>query len=193
MKAEFLAGAVALEQMPTDGVPEVAFIGRSNVGKSTLLNRLTKRKQLARTSGTPGRTQEINFFDVFQGSNKEPDLRLVDLPGFGYAKISKEKREKIGKLIVEYLQHREELAVVCLLNDSRRQPETEEQELRELVFNRGGTVLVVVTKMDKLKQKTRHKQLKMISKSYGLEVSDLVLTGERNDIAELWERINHLT
>jgi len=183
-------GVTDFSRMPEEGLPEVAMVGRSNVGKSTLINRLTGRKNLAKTSNTPGRTQEINFFKIaLFGEGGERTLLLSDLPGFGYAKFSKEKRENLNQLTVQYLRDREELKVVCLLNDSRRKPERDEIALQELLYSVGVHLLVVVTKFDKLKQKEKHKNLKAISEGYGLESSDLIVSGEKDPGAALWERV----
>ena len=190
LDAVFKKGAHNLGQMPEEGLPEVAFVGRSNTGKSTLLNRITGRKGLARTSGTPGRTQEINFFDVrVRVEGNDQSLYCVDLPGFGYGKFSKGKREAMGRLTVDYISGREELSLVCLLNDSKRKPERDELALRDMAATYGIPVLVVVTKIDRLNQKEKNKQLKLIAAAYGLEPSDLAVTGEKTPGHKLWDRI----
>lgn len=188
--AQFLTAADSARRLPNLSLPEVAIAGRSNVGKSTLINKLTGRRKLARTSATPGRTQQINAFKVTISVGKsEQDLALIDLPGFGYAKLSRAKRAKLGDLIVDYLKDREQLKVVCLLNDCRRQPEIEELELRDLCFEAGVHVLVVITKIDKLKLSERGGARAKIAKAYNLEASDLEISGNNIGAEVLWERV----
>ena len=188
-QAEFVFGSTNIENLPETGFPEVAFLGRSNVGKSTLINRLTKRKKLAHTSSTPGRTQELNFFHLNLTDKRISDLLLVDLPGFGFAKFSKEKRERLNKLTVDYITSREELACVCLLNDSRRTPKGDELAIQELCFNQHVPFLLVLTKVDKLKSSEKVKQIRKVTSVYGLQESDCLLTGEKLPVKETWERI----
>jgi len=189
--AEFVAGADSLKALPSLRLPEIAFIGRSNVGKSTLINRITRRKALARTSSTPGRTQEINLFQTrLTGHNiASQEVVLVDLPGFGYAKFSKAKRETLSKLTVEYIHSREELQVVCLLNDCRRMPEAEELAIRDLAFKSDRLLIVVRTKLDKIKKNQRKEQIEKVATGYHLMVDDLVLEGEKLGPSKLLERI----
>ncbi|MBN8550527.1 MAG: ribosome biogenesis GTP-binding protein YsxC, partial [Deltaproteobacteria bacterium] len=146
--AAFVAGAVDLSGLPESSAPEVAFIGRSNVGKSTLLNRLAQQDKLARTSATPGRTQQLNIFAlrVINPADKSKyDLHLIDLPGFGYAKFSKEMRESLSGLTVEYISSRPQLQVVCLLADCRRDPAEDELAVRDLALRSGRSLPVIVT------------------------------------------------
>ena len=189
--AKFVFGAHHLGDLPLDGYPEIAFIGRSNVGKSSFLNRTLKRKALARTSSTPGHTQQLNFFlvDIKQGGDEPKKMHFVDLPGYGYAKFSKARREVMSALIVDYIREREELKLVCLLNDCRRMPEQEELALRELAFDSGKHILVVLTKIDKLKANERKKQKDKIAKAYGLEPGDMLITGEKGAGQPLWPRL----
>jgi GTP-binding protein len=190
IQADFETGAHNLGQMPQTGLPEVAFVGRSNVGKSSLINRVTARKSLARTSGTPGRTQEINFFRIqLRTESVRAECYCVDLPGFGYGKFSKGKRQAMSRLTVEYVAKRADLTLLCLLNDSKRLPEKDELALRDLAYERGIPVLVVVTKVDRLNQKERQQQLIAIAKAFSLEVADLAVTGEKTPATQLWERI----
>ena len=191
LESEFSRGVSSLDGLPDSELPEIAFVGRSNVGKSSLINRLTNRKNLARTSGTPGKTQELNFYSLTLRTEEEPKklLHFVDLPGFGYAKFSKKKREYISRLTVEYVQQREQLRVICLLNDCRRVPEEDELALRELAFESGVHCLVVLTKFDKLKQSERAKLVNQISDAYGLEPQDLVRSGLKEPTQSLWERV----
>ncbi len=186
--ADFIAAGSTLESLPEVEIPEIAFIGRSNVGKSTLINKLCSRKSLARTSSTPGRTQEINLFQT--ELKAEPStVMLADLPGFGYAKFSKTKREYLSMLTVKYIEERKDLKVMCLLNDCRRMPERDELALRDLVWDCGRSLLVIATKVDKLKKNSRPKQLKILASAYGLEKEDLLLSEESLKPVFIWNRI----
>lgn len=169
LNADFIKGAVDVEGFPVYDIPEAAFSGRSNVGKSTLLNSIVLNKKLAKTSSTPGKTQQINFFRV------EDKWSFADLPGFGYAKISKTEREKWAKLNYDYLLQRENLQLVCVLIDSRHDPMPQDLALIELLENSERRYLIVLTKSDKLKPsqvKQRHEQLlHLVSKcSYVVDV-----------------------
>ncbi|MHB8382180.1 MAG: ribosome biogenesis GTP-binding protein YihA/YsxC [Candidatus Binataceae bacterium] len=149
LTAEFETSAFALEQCPRWNRVEVAIAGRSNVGKSSLLNALTGVKGLARTSGTPGRTQSLNFFVV------GADLAIVDLPGYGYAKVPEKIAREIAAMMTDYLSARENLAALILLVDSRRGPEREEKKLAATARARGVEVIFAATKCDKLKRSER--------------------------------------
>ncbi|MGH9947920.1 MAG: ribosome biogenesis GTP-binding protein YihA/YsxC [Pyrinomonadaceae bacterium] len=157
--AEFVKSAFDKSHWTTDGLPEIAFLGRSNVGKSSLLNSLLQRKALARTSNTPGRTQSINYFLV---NNK---FYFVDLPGYGYAKVSKAMRADWGKMAGEYLSQREELVLSIQLIDSRHQPTALDIELNEWLIANGKSFIAVATKADKLAKNQLQKQLKAIANS----------------------------
>lgn len=143
-ECQFVAGADTEERLPKFRLPEIAFAGRSNVGKSSLINALTNRKTLARVSHTPGRTQQINFFDL--GGR----LTLVDLPGYGYAEVSKEKKQNWGQLIKNYLRGRTNLAAVCLLIDGRHGLKPLDHEIMDLLDSSAVSTRVVLTKEDKL-------------------------------------------
>jgi GTP-binding protein len=149
LTARFISSALALSDCPRSDRVEVALAGRSNVGKSSLLNAITGVKGLARTSKTPGRTRSINFFDA------AGRLTLVDLPGFGYAKMGRTDAARITKLLFDYLAKRENLAALVILVDGRRGPEQEEIALAEAVRGRGLEVIVVATKWDKLRNSQR--------------------------------------
>jgi len=142
---EFLAGASSVESLPPPGLPEVAFAGRSNVGKSSLVNALTKRKSLARVSHTPGRTQEVNFFEFADR------LRLVDLPGYGFAKVERSKVGGWQRLIKDYLRGRVPLRRVCVLIDSRHGVKEVDREIFALLNQSAVPFQVVLTKIDELK------------------------------------------
>ncbi len=141
----FLSGAKTLVGLPEPYLPETAFAGRSNVGKSSLINALTNRKTLARTSNTPGRTREINFFDL---GNR---LGLVDLPGYGYARASKTEARQWSKLVLDYLHGRPRLRRVCLLIDARRGIMAADEEVMKLLDEAAVSYQVILTKVDKLK------------------------------------------
>ncbi|MEM1127157.1 MAG: ribosome biogenesis GTP-binding protein YihA/YsxC [Bacteroidota bacterium] len=156
--ARFVKGATQWAHLPTDGRPEVAFVGRSNVGKSSLLNMLVGRKALARTSGQPGKTQEFNFYLL------NDRLYLVDLPGYGYARTAKTKRAQWAQLIVNYLEQREPLRLVVHLIDSRHPPTALDRDVID--FMRGGRVpyLIALTKVDKLSGNQRTQSVRTVQK-----------------------------
>jgi GTP-binding protein len=192
--ASFLRGAPTLEFLPDPTLPEVAVVGRSNVGKSTFINRITSRRSLARTSSTPGRTQELNFFNVRYEVEDSDDrnLFLVDLPGFGFAKLSKGRREELAKITVDYLSSRPSLHVVCLLNDCRRDPGSDEFAIRNIAGESGAFLVVVVTKIDKLTRSEQKSRLSEIGACYGLEPGDLIPTGEGVAPFLFWQRIESI-
>ena len=185
--AEFAVGATDPLTLPDFGLPEVALLGRSNVGKSTLINKLTHQKNLARVSSTPGRTTQINLFKISQ--NKEPRLILADLPGYGYAKMSKGEHKKLGVMIRSYLEERTNLSLICLLNDVRREPEEEEIVIRDSAFESGIPLIVVLTKADKLSNNQLAKAKQKLAKFYRLDVPDFVTSGANASIQPLWNRI----
>jgi len=146
----FLLGAVSLDHMPPPQAPEIAFAGRSNVGKSSLVNALTGRNTLARTSNTPGRTQEINFF-ALGSDEKAPALLLVDLPGYGYAKETRQRVEDWTQLVTSYLRKRANLRRVLLLIDSRHGIKQNDEEIMQMLDTTAVSYQLVLTKTDKLK------------------------------------------
>ena len=154
--SQFLTAAVNKKGYPPEGPPEIAFAGRSNVGKSSLINALTGRRKLARVSSRPGRTQEINFFDLNQG-----EMRLVDLPGYGFAKVPMSVRMSWRKLVEDYLTSRESLAAVVVIVDIRREPTPEDLMLLEFLAAHGRRALLAVTKADKL---SRNQQISRMAK-----------------------------
>jgi len=142
---DFMLGVAALSQLPEASLPEVAFAGRSNVGKSSLLNALTNRKTLAKTSNTPGRTQQLNYFNLGE------KLYIVDMPGYGYAKVSKEQRDEWTKLIFDYLRGRPTLRCVFILIDSRHGLKDSDVMLMEMLDEAAVTYRIILTKTDKTK------------------------------------------
>ena len=156
--AEFIKSAFAQKDWPSDGRPEIAFLGRSNVGKSSLLNMLLQRKGLARTSNTPGRTQSINYFLINE------KFYFVDLPGYGFAKVSKSMRAEWGVMAEDYLSKREELVLSIQLVDSRHKPSALDLQLNEYLSFNGKERIIVATKSDKLSSNELAKQLKLIER-----------------------------
>ena len=158
-EAQFVRGAASWKGLADDGLPEIAFVGRSNVGKSSLINMLVDRKSLARTSNTPGKTQQFNYYII------NNTFYFVDLPGFGYAKVSKAQRAKWEKFIGRYMSEHEALRLVIHLVDSRHDPTSLDKDVME--FMKGGwmTYLVVLTKMDKLSGNQRGKAIQQVKKS----------------------------
>ena len=148
--------------LPKNERPEVAFAGKSNVGKSSLINALMNRKALARTSAQPGKTQTINFYNV----NEE--LYLVDLPGYGYAKVSQQEKEQWGKLIERYLHGSASLRRVFLLVDIRHEPSANDRMMYDWIVNNGFEPVIIATKLDKIKRSQKDKQVKLIKE--GLKV-----------------------
>jgi GTP-binding protein len=187
--AEFLFGAPSLKTIRKQHLPEVAIIGRSNVGKSTFINRLTGRK-LARVSGSPGSTRELNFYRV-EGAwdGVENELCLVDMPGFGFAKLSKEAREAISRLSVDFLRERRHLRAVILLNDCRREPGDDERAIQVICASEGVPYLIVLTKFDTLRQNDKPKALRDIARAYNLEPQDVLFTGEKIAADPIWQRV----
>ena len=167
LSAEFIKSAVSSEQFPADNLPEIAFVGRSNVGKSSLINSLLQRKKLAKVSKTPGKTRAVNFFTVRTSDPKLSLLSLVDLPGYGYAKVSKSTRAQWGPMIEQYLEQRQSLGAVILLIESRvwtPQDVTTVQWVQSL----GCGMIVVLTKADKLRQSERTPALGAVRTACGL-------------------------
>lgn len=189
--AKFLLGVPSYAQLAPTRIPEVAFIGRSNVGKSSLLNRLLGTTSLVRVSSTPGKTQEINLFqvDLRSPSGEQSPVVLADLPGYGFAKLSKGERERMGRLTAEYISKRKELEIVMLLNDSKREPERDELSLVSLAVKSNRSLMIVLTKVDRLNQKEKAQQVKAIAAAYKLEPEQLVLTGKDMSIQPVWNLI----
>jgi GTP-binding protein len=152
LAAELVTSAASAAGFPAEGTPEIALLGRSNVGKSSLLNRLVRRRKLARTSHTPGRTRLVNFFRVLR---PEGELRLVDLPGYGFAKVSKQERRAWQALVEGYLAERASLRLAILLLDARRDPGPDEIDLLPWLAQRHVPVLGVLTKLDRLSARER--------------------------------------
>lgn len=148
-------------KIPDMDMPEVAFAGKSNVGKSSLINGLVNRKALARTSSQPGKTQTINFYDI------NHELYFVDLPGYGYAKVSKEVKEKWGKLIERYLNNSTQLRAVFLLVDIRHEPSANDVQMYDWIVASGFEPVIIATKLDKIKRSQIQKNVKIIKERFG--------------------------
>ena len=161
--AEFLTTAVAPAGWPPEDVPEIAFVGRSNVGKSSMLNRMSGRKGIARVSGTPGRTRALNFFEITLatgGTNKK--VRFCDLPGYGFAKVSKTERAQWAKMIEGYLAERPQLKAVVVIVDGKVGPTDDDVEMLRWLESAGRRPIVVATKMDRLPKAHRAGRLRQI-------------------------------
>ena len=168
-KSELEAVAVKSAQYPESSVPEIAFAGRSNVGKSSLLNLLTRRKNLARVSGSPGKTRTINFYRI------NDEFRIVDLPGYGYARVSKSESEKWGTMMESYLENREGLLKVIQLVDIRHKPSAQDVQMYDYLkyFDLDG--IVVATKADKVSSNQRSKNILEIRKTLGMSKADKII------------------
>ena len=168
-KSELEAVAVKPMQYPEPSVPEIAFAGRSNVGKSSLLNLLTRRKNLARVSGSPGKTRTINFYRI------NDEFRIVDLPGYGYARVSKSESEKWGAMMESYLENREGLLKVIQLVDIRHKPSAQDVQMYDYLkyFNLDG--ILVATKADKVSSNQRSKNILEIRKTLGMSNADKII------------------
>jgi GTP-binding protein len=191
LSARIVATAAGREGFPPEELPEVAFLGRSNVGKSSLLNRLVARRGLARISRTPGKTRLLHFYRV---ARPEGEVLLVDLPGYGYAKASKAERERWKGLVESYLEGRGALRAAVLLQDLRRDPSEDETLLLEWLAERGIPSLLALTKIDKLKPRERAARLRAMASSLPVPGDRVVATSARigAGIDELWRAIDTL-
>ena len=175
ISSEYVISAVSIAQYPQIKLPEIVFIGRSNVGKSSLINSLTRRKNLARVSQTPGKTQTINFYKVnlkiTENEDIEPERRdfyLVDLPGYGYAKTSKSNRKLWAKFIEQYLLSSEQIRFVCQLIDIRHEPMESDINMFNWLVENNLPVLFVATKSDKISKMAQSKQVNAIKKAFNI-------------------------
>ncbi len=183
--SEFITSAVKPSQYPVGGLPEIAFAGRSNVGKSSLINRLINRKRLVKTSSTPGRTQLINFFKINSA------FMFVDLPGYGYAKVPASVKKKWGTMIETYLSIRETLQAVVLILDLRRTPQLEELNFIDWLHHCDIPTILVLTKADKLSRIKQKKQVTAISKELAVTGTNLILFSAKTGLGteKLWDAI----
>lgn len=169
IKSDLEAVAVRKNQYPEDNMKEIAFAGRSNVGKSSLLNLLTNRKKLARVSGSPGKTRTINFYRI------NDTFRIVDLPGYGYAKVSKSISEGWGDMMAQYFENRQGLTRVILLVDIRHSPSEQDIKMAEYIRHYGYNGIVVATKADKVSRNEMQKLLSGIRKDLGLSDDEVII------------------
>ncbi|MBR2471864.1 MAG: YihA family ribosome biogenesis GTP-binding protein [Clostridia bacterium] len=167
--AEFVLSAVSPKQYPKENIPEIAFAGRSNVGKSSFINKLLGRKSLARTSSKPGKTAQINFYNI------DKTIHLVDLPGYGYASVSKQEKQKWSNMIEEYLNTREQLAFTFLLVDARHKPTANDIDMAKWIRTRHNGLIVFATKADKLSAKQLDENLDMIEEVLDMADDDILI------------------
>lgn len=180
--ADIVISAASKKQYPKAPIPEIALAGRSNVGKSSFINRMIHRKNLARTSSKPGKTQTLNFYiinDIFH---------FVDVPGYGYAKVSKKERAKWGEMMKEYFAERDQIRATALIIDVRHKPSEDDQLMYNYLKHFELPVMVIATKLDKIKKGQRHKQLKLIRTTLEMDEDDELIpfsaeTGEGKDVA----------
>lgn len=175
-------------KLPDNQLPEIAFAGKSNVGKSSLINALMNRKSYARTSATPGKTQTINFYNI----NEE--MYLVDLPGYGYAKVSEQEKIKWGQLIERYLHGSKQLKAVFLLIDIRHAPSANDKMMYHWIVEMGFHPIIIATKLDKIKRSQIQKQIKIVKQGLDLVLGTMVIpfsaeTKQGRD--EIWELVEN--
>ncbi|OFU48131.1 MULTISPECIES: ribosome biogenesis GTP-binding protein YihA/YsxC [Aerococcus] len=183
---EFLISAVRPEQYPASTIPEIALAGRSNVGKSSFINTMINRKKLARTSSKPGKTQQLNYYQI------EDLFYFVDVPGYGYARVSKTEKAKWGEMLETYFTTRENLVLALLVVDFRHKPTKDDIQMKEFMDYHGVPYFVIATKSDKIKKSQWNKHLSDIYKTLGLESIDQILpfsAETKNGRDEAWEII----
>lgn len=187
VSARFLKSAMKPEQYPKDRLPEIAFAGRSNVGKSSLLNTLLNRKSLAKTSSTPGKTQTVNFFVINE------KFYFVDLPGYGFAKVPLAMKEEWGRVMANYLIARETLRLAVVLMDARHKPTELDKDMLQLLGDAQVPTLIVATKVDKLKPGERKKNLARIRETLGLDDEAEILpfsSADGEGVKALWSIVS---
>ncbi len=177
-KAEYIGSFVEMKQLPPGLLPEVALVGRSNVGKSSLINKTVNRKKLAKSSSTPGKTQTINYYLLNDA------LYLVDLPGYGYAKVSKTQRRQWQKMIERYLKERQQLKGVILLLDIRHEPSESDILMKDWLNQLGIPLLAIATKADKISRGARSKHTSIIRKKLELPAEPLCFSAETGEGVE---------
>jgi GTP-binding protein len=194
VSADFAKTATRPEEWPRGATAELAFVGRSNVGKSSMLNALARRKGLARVSGTPGRTRALQFFDLAYRPTpaaRPRQVRFCDLPGYGYAKVSKDERDRWAAMIEDYLRGRDVLRAVVLIVDARHEPAESDHDALEFLRSSGRRVIVAVTKIDKLAKTRRGAALRGVEASLDLARGEAVPFSalEGTGTEALWARI----
>ena len=176
-------------KIPDNQLPEIAFAGKSNVGKSSLINAMMNRKSLARTSSQPGKTQTINFYNINDA------MYLVDLPGYGYAKVAESEKVKWGKMIENYLHTSKQLKAVFLLIDIRHTPGTNDKTMYDWIVYQGYKPIIIATKLDKLKRSQVQKALKEVRTGLGLNADDIVIpfsAATKQGRDEIWALMDEL-
>ena len=184
--SEIVVSAIRKEQYPAEGLPEIALVGRSNVGKSSATNALLNRRNFARTSQTPGKTRTINFYKI----NNE--FYFVDLPGYGYAKVSKSEKDKWGVIMERYLQDRQELCAIFLLVDIRHEPTNDDVMMYEWIKHFGYNCVVIATKADKISRGQYKKHISIIRKKLQLEKDEKVIplsSSKKTGVEDVWNEI----
>lgn len=184
--SEIVVSAIRKEQYPEEGLPEIALVGRSNVGKSSATNALLNRRNFARTSQTPGKTRTINFYKI----NNE--FYFVDLPGYGYAKVSKSEKDKWGVIMERYLQDRQELCAIFLLVDIRHEPTNDDVMMYEWIKHFGYNCVVIATKADKISRGQYQKHISIIRKKLQLEKDEKVIplsSSKKTGVEDVWNEI----
>lgn len=187
--AEIMLSAVSKSQYPDDNQPEIALAGRSNVGKSSFINTLLNRKNLARTSSKPGKTQQLNFYNI------DNQLRFVDVPGYGYAKVSKTERAKWAKMIETYLTERPNLCAVVSLIDFRHDPTADDIQMYEFLKYYNIPAIIVATKADKVPRGRWNKQEALLKKKLAFDPSDRFLifsSFTKEGVEEAWQVIQEM-
>lgn len=182
-KSELLITAAKKEQYPETVVPEIAFAGKSNVGKSSMINAMLNRRNLARTSSSPGKTQTINFYNI------NDQFNFVDLPGYGYAKVSKQEKDKWGGMIETFLKVRNQLKEVVLLVDIRHEPGINDQQMYEWIRSFNYTGYVIATKADKLSRSQQIKCISAIKKTLNIENNKLIFpisATSKQGVEDIW-------
>lgn len=175
--------------LPKNGRPEIAFAGKSNVGKSSLINALMNRKSLARTSAQPGKTQTINFYNI------NDVMYLVDLPGYGYAKVAQSEKEKWGKMIENYLHESKQLKAVFLLIDIRHEPSANDKQMYDWIAYQGYDPIIIATKLDKINRSQVQKQVKLIKNKLQVKPGTMILpfsAQTKQGREEIWEVMDSL-
>ncbi|UOR12146.1 ribosome biogenesis GTP-binding protein YihA/YsxC [Halobacillus amylolyticus] len=189
-QADIVISAASKKQYPKEFIPEIALAGRSNVGKSSFINKMIQRKNLARTSSKPGKTQTLNFYKINES------FHFVDVPGYGYAKVSKKERAKWGRMMEEYFAEREQLQATALVIDVRHRPTEDDCVMYDYLKHFELPVMVIATKLDKIKKGQRDKQLKLVAETLEMDDADQLIpfsseTGEGKDAA--WKKmLEHL-
>lgn len=184
-KAELVISAVSEKQYPKTNLPEIALAGRSNVGKSSFINKIIGRKNLVRTSSKPGKTRTLNFYLINEA------FYFVDVPGYGYAKVSKKEREKWGRMMEEYFETREQLELVVLIVDIRHDPTNDDLQMYEYIQYLNIPLLVIATKLDKVPKTKRQRHLNQLKKSFPSEDVKIIPfsseTGENKEV--VWKEL----